>query len=96
MSGDYTRLNFDPKKGFSGVLKQQGRVSLDSDWNEPSEVVSLVHRLVVATLFRLTERERQRHRRRARRAALVLAAATGVGLVVWCRRPPPPPSSRRS
>ena len=34
MSGDYTRLTFDPVRGFSGVRKQQGRVSLDSDFNE--------------------------------------------------------------
>ncbi|HKH91360.1 MAG TPA: DUF6519 domain-containing protein [Gemmatimonadaceae bacterium] len=34
MGGDYTRFTFDPVKGFSGVLKQQGRVSLDSDANE--------------------------------------------------------------
>src|SRR5512133_1153476 len=34
MSGDYTRLTFDPARGFSGVRKQQGRVSLDSDFNE--------------------------------------------------------------
>ncbi len=34
MGGDYTRFTFDPTKGFSGVLKQQGRVSLDSDANE--------------------------------------------------------------
>ncbi|MCY7399454.1 MAG: right-handed parallel beta-helix repeat-containing protein [Nocardioides sp.] len=34
MSGDYSRLTFDPRRGFSGVRKQQGRVSLDSDFNE--------------------------------------------------------------
>ena len=34
MSGDYSRLTFDPTRGFSGVRKQQGRVSLDSDFNE--------------------------------------------------------------
>ena len=34
MGGDYTRFTFNPTKGFSGVLKQQGRVSLDSDANE--------------------------------------------------------------
>jgi len=39
MSGDYTRFTFDPGRSFSGVLKQQGRVSLDADWNEAEELV---------------------------------------------------------
>jgi uncharacterized protein DUF6519/parallel beta helix pectate lyase-like protein len=39
MGGDYTRFTFDPVKGFSGVRKQQGRVSLDSDWNELEDIV---------------------------------------------------------
>ncbi|MEO6162802.1 MAG: DUF6519 domain-containing protein, partial [Candidatus Binatia bacterium] len=34
MSGDYSRVRFDPKNHFSGVLMQQGRVQLDADWNE--------------------------------------------------------------
>ena len=34
MSGDYSRLRFDPRVDFAGVLMQQGRVQLDSDWNE--------------------------------------------------------------
>ena len=34
MSGDYTRFTFDPLKRYSGVRMQQGRVQLDSDWNE--------------------------------------------------------------
>jgi Family of unknown function (DUF6519) len=39
MSGDYTRFTFDPVKGFSGLLKQQGRVSLDADFNEFEEIL---------------------------------------------------------
>lgn len=39
MAGDYTRFTFDPTKGFSGVLKQQGRVSLDSGANEFEEIL---------------------------------------------------------
>jgi len=39
MAGDYTRYTFDPVKGFSGVLKQQGRVSLDSEANEFEEIL---------------------------------------------------------
>jgi hypothetical protein len=34
MSGDYSRVRFDPSLDLSGVLMQQGRVQLDSDWNE--------------------------------------------------------------
>src|ERR1044071_5884264 len=34
MSGDYSRVRFDPKNDFGAVLMQQGRVHLDSDWNE--------------------------------------------------------------
>lgn len=32
--GDISRKTFDPKKHYSGVLQQQGRVQLDADWNE--------------------------------------------------------------
>ena len=39
MAGDYTRFTFDPVKGFSGVQKQQGRVSLDSEFNEFEEIL---------------------------------------------------------
>ena len=34
MSGDYSRVRFDPKNDFAAVLMQQGRVQLDADWNE--------------------------------------------------------------
>jgi hypothetical protein len=34
MKGDFSRIPFDPLKHYSGVLHQQGRVWLDSDWNE--------------------------------------------------------------
>jgi hypothetical protein len=39
MSGDYTRFSFKPRKRFSGVLQQQGRVQLDSDWNEAIAII---------------------------------------------------------
>lgn len=39
MSGDYTKFTFQPTKDYSGVLKQQGRVDLDADWNELIEIV---------------------------------------------------------
>ena len=31
---DISRFLFQPQKGYSGVRMQQGRVMLDSDWNE--------------------------------------------------------------
>ena len=34
MSGDYSRVRFNPRNHYSGVKMQQGRVQLDSDWNE--------------------------------------------------------------
>ena len=34
MKGDFSRLTFDPTKHYVGVLHQQGRIWLDSDWNE--------------------------------------------------------------
>src|SRR3569832_1513726 len=33
MIGDYSRVRYDPLTDFAGVLMQQGRVQLDSDWN---------------------------------------------------------------
>src|ERR1700744_330007 len=38
MPGDYSRKIFDPKKHYSGVLMQQGRVQLDADWNEQLDI----------------------------------------------------------
>lgn len=38
MKGDFTRLSFDPKKHYRGVLMQQGRAQLDSDWNEQVQI----------------------------------------------------------
>src|SRR5882724_12064586 len=43
MAGDYTRMTFKSRKDHSGVLMQQGRVTLDADWNE--QVDLLDHRL---------------------------------------------------
>src|SRR3569833_395954 len=34
MSGDYSRVRYAPRTDIAGVLMQQGRVQLDSDWNE--------------------------------------------------------------
>jgi len=39
MAGDYTRVTFDPYRDHAGVLMQQGRVTLDADWNELVDLV---------------------------------------------------------
>lgn len=38
MKGDFSRWNFNGKKNFNGVLHQQGRVLLDSDWNAQTRI----------------------------------------------------------
>ena len=38
MSGDYSRKIFKPNRNYSGVLMQQGRVLLDADWNNQTEI----------------------------------------------------------
>ncbi|MEA3335587.1 MAG: DUF6519 domain-containing protein [Chloroflexota bacterium] len=40
MKGDFSRNTFDPKKHYSNVLMQQGRVHLDADWNEQQAIVT--------------------------------------------------------
>ncbi|HKV38889.1 MAG TPA: DUF6519 domain-containing protein, partial [Blastocatellia bacterium] len=42
MKSDLSRRTFDPKKHYSGVRMQQGRVQLDADWNEQAEIA--IHR----------------------------------------------------
>jgi hypothetical protein len=39
MKGDFSRLTFDSAKQYMRVLKQQGRVELDSDFNEQMEIL---------------------------------------------------------
>lgn len=43
MKGDFTRFSHQPRMGYAGVLLQQGRVTLDADWNE--QVAITDHRL---------------------------------------------------
>jgi hypothetical protein len=45
MKGDFTRFTFDRKKRYTRVLKQQGRVDLDADWNEQSGIDSYLDRI---------------------------------------------------
>ena len=40
MKGDFSRKTFDKKKKYSGVYLQQGRVLLDSDFNEQREITN--------------------------------------------------------
>src|ERR1700722_3769472 len=38
MAADITRSTFNPTKHYSGVRQQQGRVSLDAEWNEQEDI----------------------------------------------------------
>ena len=38
MKGDFSRDSFNPAKHYAAVLKQQGRVDLDADWNEHAAI----------------------------------------------------------
>ena len=48
MKGDFTRATFNPAKHYRSVLKQQGRVDLDADWNEQDDITS--HRVETEAL----------------------------------------------
>ena len=39
MKGDFSRVSYRPEKNYSRVLMQQGRVQLDSDWNEQAALL---------------------------------------------------------
>lgn len=47
MYGDISRDTFDPRRNYSRVLMQQGRVQLDADWNE--QVSILLHQIRTTT-----------------------------------------------
>jgi hypothetical protein len=51
MSGDYSRLPFDPRRNYSGVLLQQGRVLLDQDWNAQSAMTSRSFRAAMVDIL---------------------------------------------
>lgn len=40
LEGDFSRILFEPRKHYSGVQMQQGRVQLDSDWNAQLDVLT--------------------------------------------------------
>jgi hypothetical protein len=39
MAGDYSRKRFNPENHYQGVLRQQGRVDLDADFNEQIDIL---------------------------------------------------------
>jgi hypothetical protein len=59
MRGDFSRLTFDPRKRYAGVLWQQGRAQLDADWNEHEAI--LRRRLQIETRDVIGEHGGPRH-----------------------------------
>lgn len=51
MKGDFSRNTFRPDSHYSGVLMQQGRVLLDSDWNEQVAISNHYFRLLASDLI---------------------------------------------
>jgi len=51
MKADLTRNSFDPRKNFSRVVMQQGRVQLDADWNEQAGILLRLMRRFALDLF---------------------------------------------
>jgi hypothetical protein len=51
MKGDFSRVSFDPRRRFSRVLMQQGRVLTDSDWNEQASIHLHLLRTLAADLI---------------------------------------------
>lgn len=51
MAGDYSRRTFNPSRDYVGVLMQQGRVTLDSDFNELVEMLDRRLRAEVLDMF---------------------------------------------
>ena len=51
MKGDFSRNTFDPRKHFTRVLMQQGRVQLDADWNEQAAILLHYVRTLAADLI---------------------------------------------
>lgn len=40
MSSDRTRISYDPQQQYHGVIAQQGRVTLEADWNEAQQIIN--------------------------------------------------------
>jgi hypothetical protein len=41
MGSDRARASYNPHREYDTVLKQQGRVRLDADWNEADQVTDI-------------------------------------------------------
>jgi len=50
MKGDFARVTFDPARHYSQVMQQQGRVSLEADWNEQAGIQLFLLRTMIADL----------------------------------------------
>ncbi|MCW8084266.1 DUF6519 domain-containing protein [Sabulicella glaciei] len=50
MKGDFSTIRFDRAKHYNRLLKQQGRVELDSDWNEQTAILQHLMRTMMADL----------------------------------------------
>ena len=51
MKGDFSRFSFRNDNNYIGVLKQQGRITLDSDWNEQADLWRENFRLLTRNLL---------------------------------------------
>ena len=51
MTGDITRSTFNPKKGYTSVRMQQGRLQLDADWNEQADIHTHQRRLYLTDMI---------------------------------------------
>ncbi|TMJ11347.1 MAG: hypothetical protein E6G94_16230, partial [Alphaproteobacteria bacterium] len=51
MKGDFSRDSYRPESRFSRVVMQQGRVQLDSDWNEQNSILIGTIRALTRDLF---------------------------------------------
>ena len=54
MKGDFTRSTFDPKKHYSSVRMQQGRLQLDADWNEQVDIQAHLNQAQIRDLIGLS------------------------------------------
>ncbi len=54
MKGDFTRSTFNPKKHYSSVRMQQGRLQLDADWNEQVDILAHLNQVQIRDLIGLS------------------------------------------
>ena len=45
MGSDKARVTYDPRQQYRSVVMQQGRVTLEADWNETEQIASEEQRL---------------------------------------------------